>query len=264
MGLDQIQALESPQATIELKPATPNATKREATVRLRPTATAGATLELAARVDGRAGLLHFPGVFQVVPARPRITAVRTAAPVDLSIPLREGEIPAGSFVSFTLKVESSSQSTLTLKCDGATNSVPQTFTAPDPTTLFFSIDPGSIGNTGCKLTAVMESELLGISDPFTLGTLVRVPRIEKFSVTNDAAPGGYIGVLEGWDLETIERTGWNATLGLPTAELPRPIAGQGAKQTLRIAIPWPSPAPKSPLFVFLRGESQGRPTRITQ
>jgi len=264
MGLDQIQALESPQATIELKPATPNATKREATVRLRPTATAGATLELAARVDGRAGLLHFPGVFQVVPARPRITAVRTAAPVDLSIPLREGEIPAGSFVSFTLKVESSSQSTLTLKCDGATNSVPQTFTAPDPTTLFFSIDPGSIGNTGCKLTAVMESELLGISDPFTLGTLVRVPRIEKFSVTNDAAPGGYIGVLEGWDLETIERTGWNTTLGLPTAELPRPIAGQGAKQTLRIAIPWPSPAPKSPLFVFLRGESQGRPTRITQ
>ena len=71
-------------------------------------------------------------------------------------------------------------------------------------------------------------------------------------------------MLEGWDLETIERTGWNATLGLPTAELPRPIAGQGAKQTLRIAMPWPSPAPKSPLFVFLRGESQGRVTRITQ
>ena len=262
--LDRIEALESPLATIELQPSTANGTRRPAIVRLRPTATAGTTLELAARVDGRVGLLHFPGVFQVVPARPRISAVRSAAPADLSVPLREGELPAGSFVTFTLRVESSSQSALTLKCAGAANGTPQTFTTPEPGTLFFSIDPGTIGTTGCQLTATIESELLGVSDPFTLGTVVRAPRIEKFTLTNDAAPGGYIGVLEGWDLETIERTGWNIALGLPATELPRPIAGQGAKQTLRIAIPWPSPAPKSPLIVFLRGESQGRATRITQ
>jgi len=41
-------------------------------------------------------------------------------------------------------------------------------------------------------------------------------------------------------------------------ELPRPVAGEGSKQTLRIAMPWPSPTPKAPLFVWLRGETDGR------
>src|ERR1035438_10054518 len=34
-------------------------------------------------------------------------------------------------------------------------------------------------------------------------------------------------------------------------------------QTLRIAMPWPSPTPKAPLFVWLRGETEGRATRVT-
>jgi hypothetical protein len=65
-------------------------------------------------------------------------------------------------------------------------------------------------------------------------------------------------------LETVEKTGWDAARGLTVPELPRPIAGEGAKQSLRISMPWPSPTPKSPLFVWLRGESEGRATRITQ
>ena len=52
--------------------------------------------------------------------------------------------------------------------------------------------------------------------------------------------------------------------GLSVTELPRPVPGEGARQTLRIAMPWPSPTPKSPLFIWLRGESEGRATRITQ
>lgn len=262
--LDRIEAIESSLATIELRPASSNGTQREAVIRLRPAATRGASLDLAARVAGRSGLLRFPGVFQVAPARPRIVSGRAATPADLPVPLREGEFPAGSYVSFTLRFEAATPPSLMLKCDGSSNSIPQTYTTPEPGTLFFSIDPGSIGNTGCKLMAILESSESGASDPLALGTVLRVPRIEKFTVTNDPAPGGYTAILEGWDLESIERTGWNATLGLSTTELPRSLTGQGAKQTLRIAMPWPSPTPKSPLFVFLRGESQGRATRITQ
>jgi hypothetical protein len=50
--------------------------------------------------------------------------------------------------------------------------------------------------------------------------------------------------------------------GVAAPELPRPIAGEGAKQTLRIAMPWPSPSPKAPLFVWLRGETAGRATTV--
>lgn len=262
--LDRIEALESPLAVIELRPASVSGTQRDAVIRLRSAATPGASLELAARVTGRTGLLRFPGVFQVAPARPRIASGRAAPPADLPVTLREGELPAGSYVSFTLRFEAAVPPSLSLKCDGAANSTTQTYTTPEPGTLFFAVDPGVIGNTGCKLLAILETSESGASDPQVLGTVLRVPRIEKFTVTNEPAPGGYAAILEGWDLEFIERTGWNATLGLSTTELPRSLTGQGAKQTLRIAVPWPSPTPKSPLFVFLRGESQGRATRITQ
>jgi hypothetical protein len=262
--LDRIDALESPLATIELRAPNKANTQREAVVRLRPATLAGADLQLAAKVAGRKRPLPFPGVLQVVPAKPHITDARAAAPQDLLISLHDGEIPAGSFVSFTLRYEGAAKPSLSLKCDGAPAASPQMYTVPAPGTLFFAADPGTIGNTGCKLAAIIESQETGASEPFPLGNVVRVPHIEKFTVTNDPAPGGYVAILEGWDLESIERTGWNATLGLPSTELPRSIAGQGAKQTLRIAMPWPSPTPKSPLFVFLRGESQGRVTHITQ
>lgn len=261
--VDRIEALESPLASIELRPPS-GATQREAVVRLRPAATPGTSLDLAARIAGRTGLLRFPGVFQVVPARPRIATGRAAPPADLAVTLREGELPAGSYVSFTLRFEAAAPPSLALKCDGAPNPILQNYTTPEAGTVFFSVDPGTVGNTGCKLLAILETTDSGSSDPFALGTVIRVPRIEKFTVTNEPAPGGYTAILEGWDLESIERTGWNATLGLSTTELPRSLTGQGAKQTLRISMPWPSPTPKAPLFVFLRGESQGRATRITQ
>jgi len=69
--------------------------------------------------------------------------------------------------------------------------------------------------------------------------------------------------LKGFDLETIERAGWDARAGVGVAELPRPVAGEAARQTLRIAVPWPSPSPKAPLYIWLRGESEGRATKVT-
>jgi hypothetical protein len=50
--------------------------------------------------------------------------------------------------------------------------------------------------------------------------------------------------------------------GVAATELPRPLVGEGSKQTLRIAMPWPSPTPKAPLVVWLRGETDGRATKV--
>jgi hypothetical protein len=130
--------------------------------------------------------------------------------------------------------------------------------------LFLSLDPGAVGQSGCTLTAVIEVESLGKSDAFTLGKVVRLPRIENFSMTDEKSTDGFFGNLRGFDLETIEKTGWEARTGVSVAELPRPIPGEGAKQILRVVMPWPSPSPKAPLFVWLRGESEGRATKVTQ
>jgi len=70
--------------------------------------------------------------------------------------------------------------------------------------------------------------------------------------------------VKGFDLDTIDKTGWDGQTGVSVTETPRPVAGEGARQTLRISMPWPSPTPKAPLFIFLRGESEGRPTGVAQ
>jgi len=129
---------------------------------------------------------------------------------------------------------------------------------------FLSLDPGAVGQSGCALQAVAETEALGASDPSPLGKIVRLPRIESFGLTDERTPEGFVGSLKGFDLETIEKTGWDARAGVNVTELPRPVSGEGARQNLRIAMPWPSPTPKAPLFVWLRGETEGRATKASQ
>ena len=109
----------------------------------------------------------------------------------------------------------------------------------------------------------METEELGKSDPLTLGKVVRLPHLDSFAMTDEKSPNGFYAVLKGSDLDTIEKTGWDDHSGLAAAELPRPSAGEGSKQTLRIEMPWPSPTPKAPLFIWLRGETDGRATKVT-
>jgi hypothetical protein len=129
--------------------------------------------------------------------------------------------------------------------------------------LLLSLDPGAVGQSGCTLTAALETDTLGKSDAVTLGKVVRLPRIENLSLSDEKASDGFYAVLKGFDLETIDKAGWDQHPGASVAELPRPVAGEGAKQTLRVVMPWPSPSPKAPLFVWLRGESDGRATKVT-
>jgi hypothetical protein len=274
-GLDRIQTLSSGGADISLQPVSDDGTRRPAAIRLHPGAKAGDRMELQAKIDGMAAAIRFPGVLQVAAARPRIAEAKASLGGDLPVTPRSGEIPAGSWVSYAMRVEpASAGGTLTLECAepgrmvqplklriGEKQSSAQLVSAGDGA-WFLSLDPGAAGQSGCSLTAVMEVEDLGKSDPFPLGKVVRLPRIESFSMTDEKTGGGFYGVLKGFDLETIEKTGWDDANGVAAAELPRPVAGEGAKQTLRIAMPWPSPSPKAPLFVWLRGESAGRATSV--
>ena len=129
-------------------------------------------------------------------------------------------------------------------------------------TLFVSLDPGAWA-AGCALTAVLHSKQNGSSDPFELGRVIRLPSIESFRLTDEAAGvGEYYGVLTGRDLELIGQVGWNAESGKPIEGLPVPIVGEGAKQSLKVRLSWPSPAPHAPLFVWFRGEDVGRATKL--
>lgn len=274
-GLDRWEKLDSDRAEIALQPAGADGSRRDATVRLHADVKAGEKLTALAKVEGMAAAVRFPGALQVAAARPRIREAKASVAGDLPVAAREGEVPAGSWVSYALRVEpGASGASVTVQCAEAGATVQPLklrvgekqsnaqLVAAGSDALFLSLDPGAAGQSGCTLTAVMEIEELGKSDPFTLGKVVRLPRIESFTMTDEKSPDGFYGVLKGFDLDTIEKTGWTNAAGLAVAELPRPVAGEGARQTLRIAMPWPSPSPKAPLFVWLRGEADGRATKV--
>lgn len=275
-GLERIQSLEADNADIAMQPASADGAKREIAVTLHPAAQPGDKLALMAKVEGMSSAIRFPGVLQVAPARPRITDAKASIPADLAVAVRDGEIPAGSWVSYVLKVEPmGSTGSLTLQCAeparlvqslklrvGEKQASGQLVSAGSDG-WFLSLDPGAVGQSGCSLTAVMEVEDLGKSDPFTLGKVVRLPHIDSFAMTDEKSPDGYYGMLKGSDLDTIAKTGWDGSTGVAAQELPRPASGEGGKQTLRISMPWPSPSPKAPLFVWLRGEADGRATKVT-
>jgi hypothetical protein len=129
--------------------------------------------------------------------------------------------------------------------------------------LFFAIDPGTIGQSGCALTATVTVAATGKSDPMALGRVVRLPRIEQFRLTDEKlADSIYAGIVEGQDLETIAMTGWDEQNGQRVESLPTALPGEPHRQTLKIALPWPAPAPHAPLYIWLRGEDQGRPTGV--
>jgi hypothetical protein len=73
----------------------------------------------------------------------------------------------------------------------------------------------------------------------------------------------YAGNVEGRDLDVIEKVGWDATHGLPVDSIPTPLPGKDPRQTLRLLLPWPAPGPHAPLYIWLRGESQGRKTSVS-
>jgi hypothetical protein len=193
----------------------------------------------------------------------------------LGLAVRPDELPAGYVASFSIQADNiDARPALHIECADSSLSTHSVTLRPGEkqglarldkagaNLLFSSFDPGIIGQPGCVLKATIASDSVGISDPHTLGKIIRLPRIESFALTNErAGVSAYAGILTGQDLETIEKSGWDADSGLPVNELPRPVAGQGQKQSLKVLLPWPAPAPHSALYIWLRGETQGRATK---
>lgn len=111
----------------------------------------------------------------------------------------------------------------------------------------------------------------GWSEPFTLAHLMRLPKVDSFQLDAATLPssipapptGTQSFDLTGTNLEMIEKVGWDGAAGVDVPGLPTPILGKGQEQLLTVNLPQ-APNPQAPLFIWLRGESSGRATTISQ
>ena len=279
-GLDRIESVSSPAGEIQGSAGTSG---WAGSIRLKPDARAGDVFAMSLKVKGLDAPLTVPGAIRVFGPRPAITAVKESAPAALGLAINPDELPSGTAMGFAVtfrwfhdasntaevrpRLELGCQSgglrkALSLSPDEHVSGVQLSAAAPGM--LFLTIDPGTVGYPGCLLTAAITAQPEGRSDPFTVGRIVRVPHLDQFILTSEQlGPSTYVGILKGHDLDVIEKTGWDARQGLAVDGVPSPVPGDPSVQTMRIALPWPAPAPHAPLYVWLRGEGEGRKTAVT-
>ena len=269
-NLGQIQRLEAKDATFQLGQV--DGDHREVRVRLSAAAKEGQVNDLLAFAQDVSKPAILPGAVRVTGPAPKIEGSRISVPPQNNIPLKEGELPAGSFVSVSLAVKNVSPDTkVRLRCgkskDGEValrvgeKSDSGSAQALSPDELFLSFDPGG-WQAGCEVNATLDNGGGGQSKPFVLGKVIRVPHVETFELTEEKSGDNFVGKLGGTDLENIAQVGWSADHGIAVAGLPTPVGGDSRKQFLRIELPWPAPSPHAALFVWFRGETTGRETRI--
>ncbi len=269
--LDSVTKLEATKGSVELGPGT--SSERKITLRMPADLEPGTRVGLKVYVKDMAQPLEFREAIKVVGPRPRILESKVSTPEGMEVSLHPGELPSGYFLSTMLRVKNvEAGSSVRLGCTTGTSSevtvrIGEQLTGASlqqlaPDQLFLSFD-SSAWPSGCIVTARVDGGSDGESEPFQLGRIVRVPKIENFRLTSEeVAPGLYIGVLTGQNLETIERTGWEAAHSNSVMGLPTPLPGEGQKQSLKIKLPWPSPAPHAPLYIWLRGTKQALATTI--
>lgn len=275
--LERIDQITSSQADWTLAPLpedTRNATERKVTVRLHSGLHKGDSLNVSMTVKSFHKPIEIADALAVAGPRPKIISVKDSFPKDGNVALHQGEIPAGSAVSFVLHTENvDAQPSLALACKESSETREDLTLQPgerkgsaqlDSTgedMLFLSLDPGVVGQSGCVLTATVSTEDAGASDPYLLGHVIRLPQIDKFSLSNEKVSGNlFVGTLTGKDLQMIAEAGWNSKAGYPVEGIPTPLPENSGEQTLSIELPWPPPAPDAPVYIWLRGEDQGRKT----
>ncbi|SPE24023.1 hypothetical protein SBA3_1050009 [Candidatus Sulfopaludibacter sp. SbA3] len=272
-GLDEIQTITTPAGAISGK-----GTKQEWTgeIQLKPGAQAGQHFPLTLQVKGLEEPLTLPDAIAVVGPRPQIAALRKSAPGNLGVDLHEDELPAGITLGLVLRVKNlhgRPQVELGCQADGLRHALKLSPDEPaggsalsfaGPGELYLSFDPGAVGYPGCTISAAVVADPEGRSELVKLGRVVRIPRLDQFTLTSEpTGQASYAGILKGSDLDLVEKAGWDTQHGLAVDAIPTPVPGEPAKQTLRISLPWPAPAPHAPLYVWLRGEAEGRKTAVS-
>jgi hypothetical protein len=200
-------------------------TERRAEIQLAPTAHAGELMPL----DFFTAAIHEPteiaNALQVLGPRPTITGIVKSLAGQSGVELRREEIPVGVPVSFVLHADGlgphptlqlscvpAGRKNLTLVAGQREGTTWLEFAGLD--TLFLTVDPDGIGQSGCDLTATVTNEATGSSDQSGLGRIVRLPKIERLAVPDEKIGDGlYGGTLVGESLDVIDKTGWNAVLG---------------------------------------------------
>ncbi len=238
----------------------------------------GQRFPLLLKVKGLDNPITVPDAIEIVGPRPGILSVQKSPTGDLKIEIAADELPAGTAAGLALTVNhlhDAARPRLELGCEGGELRQSLTLSAGEvsgktslafagPGALYLSVDPGVVGYAGCHLEATVILDPEGRSDAFALGRVIRIPRLEKFTLTTEkAGDSSYAGILEGRDLDVIERVGWDAQNGVQTESIPTPVPGDPSRQTLRVVLPWPAPGPHAPLYVWLRGEQTGRKTDVT-
>ena len=262
--LDLLTRLEVAHATVELHDAAAGSAERAFTLHIAPGVDAGTSLAMKAYIRDRAEPLTFADAVRIVGPRPRITELRISSPPEQDVQLAPGELPGGGYLSAMLRVEHlQSNSSVELACHrpdaaGVTLRLgerlgPISLQQLTPDQVFLSVDT-SVWSNGCPLEATVINGKEGRSQPYAMGRIVRVPRIEKFEITESDAS------LTGQNLETIEKAGWSEEQVETVPDLPLPVPGEGQRQKLQLHLP-PPPAPHSPLLIWLRSESQPRMTK---
>jgi hypothetical protein len=268
-GLDRIESFESDNAKFELAPASGSDTERSVTVLLASNNTGGLRLPVSYRLSGLSTPIRLPVAFQVAGPKPRLVSATPGSTDDSPVSMVAGEVPAGALASFTLKVENAdAPATLNVECAEPGLQIQALkvrlgerrtgakLGSIGPGAWFATFDPGAIGQSGCTLNGTIETDAAGRSAAVALGKVVRLPRIDSLTWTDEKSNGGYVAVLHGADLETIAKAGWDAQSGVDVTAVPK-MSGE-SRQSLRLTLPWPPPSPLAPLQIWLRGEQQPR------
>jgi hypothetical protein len=247
-------------------------------ITLRAGLVKGQRFPLLLKVKGLDTPVTVPDAIEIVGPRPAILSAQKSVAGAMGIEIGDGELPAGSAAGLVLTVNhlyDAARPRLELGCEGGELRQSLTLSAGEPSgaasltfagpgALYLSVDPGIVGYAGCRLQATVILDPEGRSDPFSLGRVIRTPRLDRFVLTSEKiGESSYAGILEGRDLDVIERVGWDAQAGVQAEAIPAPVPGDPTRQTLRIVLPWPAPGPHAPLYVWLRGEQAGRKTVVT-
>ncbi len=279
-GLDRIKSITSPGAVWKLEPVNPSApdlNHRKVTIALDAGTRQGQQLPATVLIEGLHQPVELSSAIDVIGPLPKIVSVRESSSAQDGVQLQPGEIPAETPVSFLIDTNhAGSRPAVDLSCnDGADSSFKLSlaagthrgvgeFDATGANSFFLSLDPKGASPSGCGLTASIVNPATGSSTPYSLGRVVLLPTIDKFTLSEKRQGRDlYIGTLTGRNLQVIEKTGWNHARGFDVLGIPTPVLGNPREQTLKIVMPWPPPSPQAPLYIWLHGEDGGRRTSAT-